>query len=105
MEENVLGSEKNPFYVKLDETTVKRLIEGISQAIFEKKAMPEPFIDINELSPIIDMPVSSIYKLTRLANSNKFPVHKRGGSISFKASEVEDWLNKNGKKIKLRRTD
>jgi predicted DNA-binding transcriptional regulator AlpA len=84
--------------VELSDDTIKKLIDGITQAIFEKKSMPEPYVDIDTLCDLIDSSVSKIYKLTRESNRNGFPCHRKGTSISFRVSEVEEWFNKNDKR-------
>lgn len=86
--------------VELSDDTIKKLIDGITQAIFEKKSMPEPCVDIETLCNQINVSVGKIYQLTSKSNFNGFPCHRRGKALTFKVSEVEDWFDnqKKGKK-------
>lgn len=76
--------------VELSLSSMQRLADLIGEKILTAKNLPEPWLNINQLSTALGLSKKTIYKYTYQTD---IPC-KRGRPLMFKLSEVEQWLKK-----------
>lgn len=75
--------------VKLDEDSLQRLGEIIANKITFAKNLPEPWIEIEELSKKIGRGKGTLY---RDVQQSDIPHLRSGRKLKFRITEVEKWL-------------
>jgi predicted DNA-binding transcriptional regulator AlpA len=80
--------------VRLHPDDLEILATKLAKKMAEARSVPERSVDINELSIVVGIPKSTLYKLSMERRKNGFPCGKAGKSLAFKISDVQDWIRK-----------
>ena len=83
--------------VELPDSLLDEVAQRAAKLIAEAP-VPEPWLNVEEAAAHLAISTSQLYTLTSQRRRNGLPVTKEGSRNYFRASELDAWRTRNGKR-------